>query len=397
VQAQRLHAMRAALAAEGAAARAQAARNSGHLDEARRRAAADAARASALSQATVAAASRVQDTERNAADAAEQTRTLAEQQNSARTALQEAAAALAPMLPAIERLSLFPSETLLASPAGAEDSVTGLMVLRGLGGALEQRARALRDAQARLASLSAQLVAEQGRLLALQQRQADQQAQLAAQTEAAQATQRASRAEADQAARSAAASAARAATLGDAVARIEAAERAAQQRFLQQAQEAESASRPAAAQQARQGAASLARPAGPGLQPGASGSAPVAGRMVQDFGVHTDTGTATGVTYAPPSLATVTAPCAGRVDFSGPFRSYGRMLILDCGRDYRFVLAGLDRLDVAVGQNLARGAAIGRMPAWNEAAASGGRPSLYVQLRHGDATIDPGRFLQRPR
>ena len=88
------------------------------------------------------------------------------------------------------------------------------------------------------------------------------------------------------------------------------------------------------------------------------------------------------------------------------------MLILDCGRDYRYVLAGLDRLDVAAGQTLARGAAVGRMPSWNDGPGGdrpglpggdrpslpgGNRPSLYVQLRHGDATIDPGRFLQQPR
>ncbi len=190
---------------------------------------------------------------------------------------------------------------------------------------------------------------------------------------------------------------ARAATLGDAVTRIEAAEQAAQARFEQQAEAAEAARQPEAAQQARDSAASLAVPAGPGLQQGAApGNAPVAGRIVQAFGSHGDAGAASGVTYAPPSLATVTAPCAGRIDFAGSFRSYGRMLILDCGRDYRFVLAGLDRLDVTGGQNLARGAAVGRMPAWSDGSGMG-RPSLYVQLRHGDATIDPGRFLQQPR
>ncbi len=115
----------------------------------------------------------------------------------------------------------------------------------------------------------------------------------------------------------------------------------------------------------------------------------MAGRLAQGFGQPGDAGASTGLTYASDPLATVTAPCTGRVDFAGPFRSYGRMLILDCGRDYRFVLAGLDRLDVAVGQALARGAPVGRMAA--------DRPSLYVQLRHADATIDPARFLRDGR
>ena len=375
------------------------------LAAARHRAAADAARATALSRATVAAAARVQDTERDTARAAERTQALVVQQEEARHALQDAERALQAMLPAAVRLSLFPSETLLATQRSADDSLAGLMVLRGLGSALEREARNVRDAQERLATTGTALGSEQARLVALQQLQAGQQARLASQAQAAQATQRASMARAGQAAQVAADAVARAATLGDAVTRVEAAERAAQARFEQQAEAAEAARQPEAAQRARDNAASLLVPAGPGLQQGAGpegapgnvpGGAPVAGRIAQAFGSRGDAGPASGVTYAPPSLATVTAPCAGRIDFAGPFRSYGRMLILDCGRDYRFVLAGLDRLDVSGGQSLARGAVVGRMPAWSEGSGQG-RPSLYVQLRHGDATIDPGRFLQGPR
>lgn len=410
-QRQRLQAQRQGLATRGQAARSLAARSRERLDAARRQASADAVRAAALSAATVEAASRVQDTERSAAGAAERTRSLAAQQEAARQALQADADAMAPLLPVIERLSLYPAETLLAAPAGPDDAVAGLMVLRGLGAELERRAQAVRDEQARLAGLGDRLGDEQARLAALRRHQAEQQAQIAARAEAAQAAQRASGAAADRAARDAADAATRATTLDEAVTRIETAEQAAQARFQQEAAEAEAARRPEVARKARASAASLAVPAGPGLQaatdaaPGrqgapdagsgaASGTVLVVGRVARAFGERTDAGPAAGVTYAPPSLATVTAPCAGRVDFAGPFRSYGRMMILDCGREYRFVLAGLDRLDVAVGQRLARGAAVGRMPAWVDPAS---RPSLYVQLRHGDATIDPERFLQHPR
>ncbi len=393
----RFQALRAVLAARDAAARADAARSGARLAQARRRAAADAARATALSRATVAAAARAQDTERDTARATERTQALVLQQDEARRALQDAERGLQALIPAAVRLSLYPSETLLATPRDVDDSLAGLMVLGALGNALERTARTVRDAQARLAAAGTALGAEQARLTVLQQRQDQQQAQLAAQAQAAQAMERASLARAEQAAHVAADAVARAATLGDAVTRIENAEHAAQARFEQQAEAAEAAQQPEAAQQARNNAASLAVPAGPGLQQDAApGDAPVAGRIVQAFGSRGDAGPASGVTYAPPSLATVTAPCAGRIDFAGSFRSYGRMLILDCGRDYRFVLAGLDRLDVSGGQNLARGAVVGRMPAWGDGTGQG-RPSLYVQLRHGDATIDPGRFLHGPR
>lgn len=393
-----LQAQQRRLTEQGQAARALAAETQARLEAARQHAAADAARAARLSQATVQAASRVQATERDAATAGDRVAALAARRVAAQRALQADAAALAPMLPAIERLSLYPAETLLAAPASLDDSLAGLMVLRGLGAGLERRARALKAEQAELALLGATLGDEQARLSELERRQAGQQAAVAARAQAAQAAQLASRAGADQAARAAADAAARAATLGDAVARLEAAQHAAEARFRQEAAAAETARQPEAARQARAQAATLATPAGPGLQGlAAPAGAPVAGRLVQGFGQPTDAGAAAGVTYAPPSLATVTAPCTGRIDFAGPFRSYGRMLILDCGRDYRFVLAGLDRLDVAIGQSLARGAAIGRMPAWSGQAAGGGRPSLYVQLRHGDAAIDPVRFLQPSR
>ncbi|NVN11264.1 murein hydrolase activator EnvC family protein, partial [Nguyenibacter vanlangensis] len=117
-------------------------------------------------------------------------------------------------------------------------------------------------------------------------------------------------------------------------------------------------------------------------------------------GATTEAGPATGITYAPPSGATVRAPCAGQVDFAGAFRSYGQMVILDCGRHYRFVLAGMGSLDVSAGQSLAKGAPMGTMPGWSSGGGSGGgksggggRPSLFVQLRRGGAVIDPAPFL----
>ena len=38
--------------------------------------------------------------------------------------------------------------------------------------------------------------------------------------------------------------------------------------------------------------------------------------------------------------ARVVATCAGRVAFASPFRSYGLLLIVDCGGGYHAVLAG---------------------------------------------------------
>ena len=277
------------------------------------------------------------------------------------------------------------------------------MLLHGLGTQLEFRAEAIRARQLALARLTTSLEAQNRGLAAIRQEQLIRGQQVASQAEAALAVQRASQDAADAASRQAAASASRAASLQDAVTRIEAAQRAAEADFQREAAAADQARRPEIARTARKDAAAVASDAGPGLAPAAAGSArgsagaaaPVAGRQVQAWGASTDAGPASGITYAPPAMALVTSPCNGRIDFAGPFRSYGQMLILDCGHGYRFVLAGLDRLDVAVGQKLARGVAVGRMPDWS-LAAGGTRPSLYVQLRHGSEAIDPSGYLHSP-
>ncbi|MBE7211556.1 MAG: peptidoglycan DD-metalloendopeptidase family protein, partial [Gluconacetobacter diazotrophicus] len=144
----------------------------------------------------------------------------------------------------------------------------------------------------------------------------------------------------------------------------------------------------ARARRARTAAARAAPPppAGPGLWAGSGGAAaPVPGRVSVAYGSGTEAGPATGTTYASPAGAPVAAPCSGRVEFSGPFRSFGNMLILDCGGGYRFVLAGMDRIDARVGQVVSRRTPVG----------SSGGGGLYVQLRRGDAPVDPGRFLPR--
>ena len=262
-------------------------------------------------------------------------------------------------------------------------------MLRGLAARFEARTEALRAHLREIDQLSAALRAQDRGLMSLRHEQAARGAQVEARARAASVAQQAAQEAVDRAARGAAADAAHAADLKGAIARLAAAEQAAAARFQR------------AARAAR--AAAPTPSAGPGLTGGtAKGAlvmAPVAGRMVQQWGAHTDAGPAHGVTYAPPALAVVTAPCRGQVDFAGPFRSYGHMVILDCGHGYRFVLAGLDRLDVAIGQTLRTGAPLGRMPDWpapdGEAGSGMGRPALYVQLRHGSEAVDPRGFLGR--
>ncbi len=79
--------------------------------------------------------------------------------------------------------------------------------------------------------------------------------------------------------------------------------------------------------------------------------------------------------------------------FAAPFRSYGLLLIVDCGGGYHTVLAGFERLDVKVGQSVAAGEPVGVMPNW-EPGAAGDRPALYLELRRDGQPVNPAPWLR---
>ena len=135
------------------------------------------------------------------------------EQREAQASLAAHAETMQPLLPLIERLSLFPAETLLAVPAQAEDTLRGVLVLRGLAGQLGQEAVALRREQVRLAAATGALEAEAPRLAAAQAAQQAEAAALDRQIAAAETGRRQAEGEAAAAAQRAASEAARAETL----------------------------------------------------------------------------------------------------------------------------------------------------------------------------------------
>ncbi len=103
---------------------------------------------------------------------------------------------------------------------------------------------------------------------------------------------------------------------------------------------------------------------------------PVAGRLVTGVGEISDGGVhSRGLTFATAPGVEVVAPANGRILYAAPFRSYGRVVILDHGRGWSSVITNLDDLAVEAGANVRRGARLGR-------AGSGGDPRVTVELRH---------------
>lgn len=365
--------------------------------EATARAEAAAAEQKRLSEQRVGAAARLREAELATLNAAARMDALTKRRQEAEARLQARAADLAPLLPVIERMSLYPAETLLAVQAEPETALRGVLVLQGIGRTLEQQARALRAEQAALDEADRALAAEAPKLAAARSAQAAQETNLDRQIAAARERGRQAGDEAADFARHSAAEAARAESLRGVIAQLDAQRRMAEAKARAEVARAERQKRPVEASEARGRQEALVRPAAGSLSGAAHGqhqlTAPVAGTLVRAWGDATDAGPASGISYHAPPGARVVAPCGGRAVFAAPFRSFGLLLILDCGGGYHVVLAGLDRLDVQAGSPVQAGEPVGVMPSWNPQ-GSGGRPALYVELRHAGRPVDPAPWLR---
>jgi septal ring factor EnvC (AmiA/AmiB activator) len=145
-------------------------------------------------------------------------------------------------------------------------------------------------------------------------------------------------------------------------------------------------------------AASLARLPGPVPRPadppGAAASVPpdlpysvpVEGRLVTGVGEISGGGVhSRGLTFATAPEAPVVAPAAGRVVYAAPFRRYGNVVVIDHGRGWMSVLTDLGSLAVTAGQNVARGASLGR--------AESANPHVTVELRRDGRPVPVARLI----
>jgi septal ring factor EnvC (AmiA/AmiB activator) len=126
---------------------------------------------------------------------------------------------------------------------------------------------------------------------------------------------------------------------------------------------------------------------------------PVNGPIVRRFGeALASGGHANGLTIAAAGGARVTSPGPGYVQYVGPVKGWGVILILRLAGGYHLVLAGLDQTSVAVGQSVAAGQPVGSMPDDRQSGVR--RPNgqnasreLYLEVREQGVPVDPGRWL----
>jgi len=117
---------------------------------------------------------------------------------------------------------------------------------------------------------------------------------------------------------------------------------------------------------------------------------PVVGSPLRRFGRVIEGQKQEGLTLAARPGATVVAPLDARVQFAGPFRTYGQMTILDVGGDVLVVVAGMDGLYPEAGQWVLAGEPIGRMSDRKSPS-----PELYLEVRRKGQPVDPETWLGR--
>jgi len=114
---------------------------------------------------------------------------------------------------------------------------------------------------------------------------------------------------------------------------------------------------------------------------------PTGGKVVRSFGARDADGVASqGLTIAGAPEAPIVAPQEGRIVFAGPFRGYGKIVIIDHGGGRHSFLAGFGRIDADVEEVVAAGEPLGSLPSGKDSA----RPELYYEARLHGEPVNPG-------
>ncbi|MEO1220025.1 MAG: peptidoglycan DD-metalloendopeptidase family protein [Pseudomonadota bacterium] len=113
---------------------------------------------------------------------------------------------------------------------------------------------------------------------------------------------------------------------------------------------------------------------------------PVQGRTLAGFGEVRDSGLRSkGLTLAPAPSAQVVAPSAGRIAFAGPYRGFGRIVIIEHPGGWTSLVTGMQRTEVDVGEEVIGGAPLG--------VASGGEEPISLELRRDGEPVNPLNYL----
>jgi len=321
---------------------------------------------------------------------------LEDQEQSLRDFLDERRGLIAEVLAALQRIGRHAAPALLVRPEDALASVRSAMMLGAVVPELRQQAEGLAADLGELVRLRNEIAGERDRLardlfvlaaerqrLSLlveerQKRQAEAEQALAAERERA------------------AEFARQAENLNQLIVRLE-------QGLDTASRAARSATRAGEAHRSGNGRPDLAALKDPGrLSPAVAFASikgtlalPVNGVRIREFGAPDGYGgTERGLSIAARPEGRVTSPSDAWVVYAGPFRNYGQLLILNAGDGYHVLLAGVERISVALGQFVVTAEPIAVMGGGAQLiaarAGASSQPVLYIEFRKDGVPVDPG-------
>lgn len=116
---------------------------------------------------------------------------------------------------------------------------------------------------------------------------------------------------------------------------------------------------------------------------------PVSGKLAGKFGQQKGKNDSyKGVVIETREHAQVTSPYDGEVVYTGPFLTYGNLIIIRHSDQFHTLLAGFERIDCIPGQFLLEGEPIGAM-----GTRSSGGTRLYLELRERNRPINPAPWI----
>jgi septal ring factor EnvC (AmiA/AmiB activator) len=106
---------------------------------------------------------------------------------------------------------------------------------------------------------------------------------------------------------------------------------------------------------------------------------PVNGNLISRY-----EGNNKGLTFSARSKSQVSSPINGKIEFSGAFKNYNNIVIINAGEGYFVVFTGIGEIFTNTGETTRIGEPLGEMP-FNE----NNKTNLYVEFRRNGKTINP--------
>ncbi len=126
---------------------------------------------------------------------------------------------------------------------------------------------------------------------------------------------------------------------------------------------------------------------------------PVTGKVISKFGkeYRADLNTwifRDGIKIAARASEPVRTAAAGSVIYAGPFRSYGKVVIVDHNKGFFTIYGFLRSIQVNVGDKLPQQGTIGTAGTDTQSSSGTGQHAVYFEIRQGTTAVDPEDWLQ---